>query len=104
MSSGQLLAEGNITENKVERPLEENLFANVASEARPDAILDWRKVESEDYKQYIENLRAIGCPEETIEDIIVADVNKLLKSRNANTTGNTNKFEYWKIGNPMAAL
>lgn len=43
--------------------------------------LDWRSVESEDYRHYIANLRAIGCPEETIADIIRADVNKLFQSR-----------------------
>src|SRR6267143_1034937 len=33
-------------------------------------IIDWRAVESPDYRQYLANLRAIGCPEETIRDII----------------------------------
>src|SRR5262245_61407831 len=49
--------------------------------ARPDRKFDWRLVESEDYKKYIANLRSIGCPEETIRDIIIADVNKLFESR-----------------------
>ena len=40
--------------------------------------MTWEKVESADYKQYIENLRSIGVPEETIRDIILADVEKLL--------------------------
>src|SRR5688572_24962345 len=62
--------------------------------------LDWRIVESEDYKKYIANLRAIGCPEETIRDIIVADVNKLFEARKKELTGaSTNKFQYWKTGN-----
>src|SRR5947209_6251636 len=26
----------------------------------------WRNIESSDYKAYVANLRAIGCPEETI--------------------------------------
>src|SRR4030095_7544036 len=60
--------------------------------------LDWRIVESEDYKKYIANLRAIGCPEETIRDIIIADVNKLFESRRKEASGSTNKFEYWKVG------
>src|SRR5262245_47947756 len=34
----------------------------------------WSSVESSDYKQYIANLRAINCPEETIRDIVLADV------------------------------
>lgn len=43
--------------------------------------LDWKSVESDDYTVYIENLRRIGCPEETIRDIIIADVNKLYDSK-----------------------
>lgn len=41
----------------------------------------WRQVESEDYKQYIANLRAVRCPEQTIRDIIIADVNRLYADR-----------------------
>src|SRR5688500_11866037 len=62
------------------------------------AALDWRIVESEDYKKYIANLRAIGCPEETIRDIIIADVNKLFEARKKELTGSTNKFQFWKTG------
>jgi hypothetical protein len=39
---------------------------------------DWRAVESADYREYIANLRAIGCPEETIRDIVGADLRKNL--------------------------
>ena len=43
----------------------------------------WRQIESEDYKKYIANLRALGCPEQTIRDIVLADVNKLYAAREA---------------------
>ncbi len=36
----------------------------------------WSQVESSDYRQYIANLRAVGCPEPTIRDIIIADLNQ----------------------------
>ena len=39
--------------------------------------MTWSNLESADYRAYIANLRATGCPEETIRDIIIADVNKL---------------------------
>src|SRR5438128_12417542 len=52
-----------------------------AEPVKPTKSFDWRMVESEDYKKYIANLRSIGCPEETIRDIIVADVAKLFDSR-----------------------
>lgn len=64
---------------------------------------DWRAVESEDYRKYIANLRSIGCPEETIRDIIVADVNKLFESRRKTLMGPAKKFEYWKPGAMMGA-
>ncbi len=43
----------------------------------------WREVESGNYLSYIENLRSIGCPDSTIRDIIVADVNELYAHRRA---------------------
>src|SRR3954469_24059643 len=35
----------------------------------------WEEVESADYVTYIKNLHSIGCPDKTIRDIIVADIN-----------------------------
>jgi hypothetical protein len=43
----------------------------------------WTEVESADYKEYIGRLRAVQCPEGTIRDIIVADINKLYAPREA---------------------
>src|SRR5262249_55086014 len=43
----------------------------------------WQEVESPDYPTYIANLRDIGCPEQTIRDIIIADVNALYARRRA---------------------
>jgi hypothetical protein len=63
---------------------------------------DWRLVESEDYKKYIANLRSIGCPEETIRDIIIADVNKLFESR-AKALKPKKEFKYWQTGMQMFA-
>lgn len=66
---------------------------------------DWRTVESTDYRHYIANLRAIGCPSETIQDIIVADVNKLYESRRKELRhASTNRFQFWKTGNPLGNL
>jgi len=67
--------------------------------SKPAQSFGWQMVESADYKKYIANLRAIGCPEETIRDIIIADVNKLFTSRKRALTLSTNKFAYWKAGN-----
>lgn len=58
--------------------------------------ISWQQVESPDYREYIANLRAIGCPEETIRDIINADVNKLYDEKKKLARGAPKKFEYWK--------
>ncbi len=44
-------------------------------------LLTWSDLESTNYSIYIANLRGIGCPEETVRDIIVADVNQLFSAR-----------------------
>ena len=64
---------------------------------------DWNAVESDDYKKYIANLRSIGCPEETIRDIITADVNKLYEAKRKALAGPKKKFEFWKPGIMMGA-
>lgn len=52
------------------------------SKTRP--ALAWAALESTNYFSYVENLRSIGCPEETIHDIIRADLHKLFsRSRTA---------------------
>jgi hypothetical protein len=43
----------------------------------------WDEIESSDFQTYIANLRRIGCPEPTIRDIIVTEVNALFEKRRA---------------------
>ena len=44
-------------------------------------VFSWQEVESPDYAVYVENLRALGMPDTTIRDIIVADVDQLFAKR-----------------------
>src|ERR1700738_4329918 len=44
----------------------------------------WQEVETPDYPTYVANLRDIGCPEQTVRDIIIADVNALYARKRAN--------------------
>ena len=55
----------------------------------------WREVESPDYPTYVANLRDIGCPEQTIRDIIIADVNVLFSRRRA-TELITAEQQWWR--------
>jgi hypothetical protein len=38
----------------------------------------WSQLEATDYPTYVGNLRAIGCPEQTLRDIITADVDEAI--------------------------
>src|SRR5262245_39761268 len=65
---------------------------------------NWREVESSDFRKYIANLRAIGCPEETIRDIIITDINKLYASKLAAVAGRAKDFKFWQSGNAKTKL
>ncbi len=60
-------------------------------------FFSWQELESQDYPTYIKNLRAIGCPEQTIRDIIIADVTQMLaeKYRGATTTRMKPNPKWW---------
>lgn len=55
----------------------------------------WRDVESGDYREYVARLRRIGCPEETIRDLLIADLNQAFAPRMA-AIWNQPKAAYWK--------
>jgi len=55
----------------------------------------WQQIESADYATYVSNLRQVGCPEQTIRDIIIADVNTLFARRRA-TELVTPEQQWWR--------
>ena len=63
--------------------------------------LSWQKIESPDYKTYITNLRGVGCPEETIRDIVIADINKLY-SQKWRQMNPIREYKYWRHGRSSA--
>lgn len=58
-------------------------------------LFSWHEVESDDYPTYVSNLRDIGCPEDTIRDIIVADVNELYARKKSTEIITTNQ-QWWR--------
>ncbi|HSH93645.1 MAG TPA: hypothetical protein VK968_05835 [Roseimicrobium sp.] len=60
--------------------------------------LDWKKIESPDYHEYITRLREAACPEQTIRDIIVSDVQKLYaqKWRAGRQSPPKTEWVYWQ--------
>ena len=57
--------------------------------------LQWAQLESEDYKTYIARLRSIGCPEQTLRDIIIADLDKLMAPELQALYGRRSELKYW---------
>ena len=57
---------------------------------------DWQQLESEDYRTYIARLRSIGCPEQTIRDIVIADLEKLMAARVKAIDAPREPPKYWK--------
>ena len=55
----------------------------------------WQEVESADYAVYVENLRALGMPETTIRDIIVADVDQIYLQRQRADAARQD-MEWWR--------
>jgi RNA polymerase sigma factor (sigma-70 family) len=66
-----------------------------AAEVATNAILNWQALESQDYRQYIANLRGAGCPEQTIRDIIITDLDRTYGKRIASISGPA-PATYWK--------
>lgn len=53
----------------------------------------WQDIEASEYPKFIENLKAFGCPEDVIKDIIITDVARLYKTkRDAILAKNPPKF------------
>jgi hypothetical protein len=74
--------------------------ADVSGSAKTNFIVrrqffTWSEVESSDYPTYIANLRGIGCPEQTIRDIIIADINALY-TRKLATEVVTPEQQWWR--------
>jgi hypothetical protein len=63
----------------------------------------WSQIESNDYETYVKNLRDIGCPEETIRDLVKQDLDKYYDKRKADILSESPaRKEFWKTGNPSS--
>jgi hypothetical protein len=69
--------------------------ATPSEPARP--ILDWRGVETADYRAYVKNLQDIQCPAQTICDIVTADVMSAFARKRADAlAARYQNSKYWK--------
>jgi hypothetical protein len=67
-----------------------NLLAALANR------LNWAGIESTNYVTYIDNLRAFGCPDETIQDIIITDIAKTYARRRAQIRSGAGAYRFWQ--------
>ncbi len=66
----------------------------------PPNPFHWSQLESGDYRQYVANLQAIGCPQETVEDILRADVSALSTRQRAKDLEGINQRLWEMIAAP----
>ncbi|MBM3871240.1 MAG: hypothetical protein FJ392_09790, partial [Verrucomicrobia bacterium] len=62
----------------------------------------WSALESPDYATYAANLRAIGCPERTLRDILLPDIQKLYVDRKAELAGGP-EDRFWETADQRDA-
>ena len=91
-SDDRLVPSVAVTESRQKLPKE--AVMRVPGERPPPP--QWSSLESMDFLQYIANLRAFGCPEETIRDLIMAEVNKLYAPKFMALAEKTASITYWK--------
>ena len=56
---------------------------------------NFEQIESSDYQTYIKSLRAVGCPEDKVRYIIMADINELFAKKRKDVAI-TNDSKWWK--------
>ena len=56
----------------------------------------WAQLASADFKVYRDRLRAIGCPEETVRDILIAEINEKFRSRREEIVASF-QARFWEI-------
>ncbi len=54
----------------------------------------WDQIESTNFVTFVKNLRAVGCPEQTIRDIIMAEVNRIYERRRLEEVVYPN-YQWW---------
>jgi hypothetical protein len=60
-------------------------------------LVDWQSVESGDYRTYVSNLQAMGCPKQTIQSLVTADViGAFVGKRSAAVAARYQNFKYWQ--------
>jgi hypothetical protein len=68
-------------------------------------LTPWEEIESQDYAKLVANLRAVGCPEETIKDIVVLRVARKLQGQiMSDFYDQLTETRYWRPDPPMQGV
>jgi hypothetical protein len=59
------------------RRREQTAASDLATSKSPTPFRNWAELESTNFSSYITKLRAFGCPEVTIRDLIISEINRL---------------------------
>lgn len=65
--------------------------------------VDWRYADTEDYRQYISQLRTNGVPEDQVRALALADVNRLFQTRLNNLAATVPSVPFWQTESPATA-
>ncbi len=63
----------------------------------------WKEVESPEYVTYLKSLRAIGCPEDKVRNIVLADVGELFQQKKLKLSVESDQ-QWWKPHSEYFAL
>ena len=77
-----------------------DLVENSATDPAPNpqAITTWLDIQSADLKDFVRRLRAAGCPEETVKDIILAEVNRRFAIRQREVWPEQfTEYKFWRV-------
>lgn len=92
----EIIDRTNFVANTVTQITVKKFNATNLLSALANRTLNWNAIESTNYYFYMLNLRSIGCPEETIRDIIIADVAKLYARKRDEILSVAPLPEYWR--------
>jgi hypothetical protein len=61
-----------------------------------DAAFHWSELAADDLKVYRDNLRAVGCPEATVRDIILAEINERFRQKRKTLLADAQQ-RFWSV-------
>jgi hypothetical protein len=60
------------------------------------AKISWRDLQAAELKEFVRKLRAVNCPEETIKDLVLADLNRRYSKQQRSLWSDQQNQDYWK--------